>query len=932
MALAVLLLAWGGAQTVVAEPPWPDPPPGTRTQLPILSSVGTEATSQTVIQVQNLGSTFTRAIMLLWGDAGACGPQAVGPFKIECTGLIKPGATWMFGEQQVPFGARSGIVYTFPHEDVLNDEGQLVNVADEFCERLFSDVAFNADEFRRFDLAYREGRDFFGLPTTGGQPVAIDVVRVGQGTPSPDLTVAGAYTGLTGSDEGSFDPVFGGFSYYVPVVYADSGGLSSWLYIQNSGLSNMGVELWFQEQNECLRAQIVEILCVAPGETGLYNVSDAVGPSFVGSVWIRTSQPSGVVVDHIGQDVLMTDTGVPAKNAEFDSGSEVLFGPLIYREFQGWETSITVQNLSGSQYGAAKVYFYDESGNIITTLVDYICPRGTQTFFLPVINGLPGQYVGAVRVESLTPFRNAGTEGPFVPIAAVAHLTRYTDPTASQIQEAISYGLFGESQVFDWQTGPGITGLLGVPSVLKQGRGLSTELAIQNVNPNPGFTDFVIYLYDPNGLLEIVCEKLSSFNVEYINFNSWGIINPGFVGSAVISGVYSNQRGGFGLSAVAIQRVQSILQFNPPGDEASGHEAFPIFTTDFDFEGFPPQCPGQPAPCTGDAIGSVFAFDYEPNEINPEGNLPVPNATVAGGGASTTTDGSGGYDLQMVPGQNGVTAEGPEVTTTNAVDGDLPASIDSVTTTAHFPLTKSVTVDCFEDAGLSFTLICKALLAGTIRIEGTATPISGATVSLVVDANAQPQGMAESFPPDGVYNTSTQTNSTGDWVLEVPLIGDTASATAPWTLTVSTAGFNDFVAAGDQFADDVAFDSSDCLNVGGAAASDALEVTRFLPDPINLCSLGSISGFVWDDLNSDDVVDAGEPRRAGLDVWLIDDADSIAASTTTDADGFYIFDNLDTTRTWRVTVSTLESANQNLACDEDLNIDFDIFDNQVIVR
>jgi hypothetical protein len=685
LALAALLLAWGGVQTVSAEPPFPNPPAGTRTLLPILSSVGTEGTSQTVIQVQNVGNTFTRAIMLLWGDAGACGPQAVGPFKVECSGLIKPGATWMFGEQQVPGGAQSGIVYTFPQVDVLNDQGQPVNVADEFCERLFSDVAFNADEYRRFDLAFRQGDNFFGLPTTGGQPVAVDVVRVGQGTPSPDLTVSGAYAGLTGAEEGAFDPVFGGFAYYVPIVYADAGGLSSWLYIQNSGLSSTGVELWFQEQNECLRAQVVEILCVAPGETALYNVSDAVGPSFVGSVWIRTSQPAGVVVDHIGQDILMTDTGVAAQNATFNSGSEVLFGPLIYREFQGWETSVTVQNLSGSRYGAVKVYFYDESGNIITTLVDYICPRGTQTFFLPVINGLPGQFVGAVRVESLTTYGNAAGPQAFVPIAGVAHLKKFTDPTASQIQEAISYNLFSEAEVFDWQLGPGNAGLIGVPSVLKQGRGLSTELAIQNVNPWPGFTDFAIYLYDANGLLEVVCEKLSSFNVEYINFNSWGIMNPGFVGSAVISGVFTNQQGGFGLSAVAIQRVQSILQFNAPGDEASGHEAFPIFTKDFDFEGpSVPQCPG--SQCQDHTVTVNVTVDGNPADADPDG------VTITDGSSgiitlTRTTTGTYETGLAVPAGRNyilSVSKSGfdiPSQTFFLACDKDASVNVDLVSTT-----------------------------------------------------------------------------------------------------------------------------------------------------------------------------------------------------------------------------------------------------------
>ncbi len=651
LAVALMWLVVGNAKPVSAEPPWPEPPAGTRTQLPVLSFVGTEATSQTLVQVQNVGSDFTRAIMLLWPEGtGACGPQAVGPFKVECSGLIKPGATWMFGEGQVPIGAKSAIIYTFPQVQILNDQGQLVNVADEFCERLFSDVTFNADEFRRFDLAYRQGVDFFGLPTTGGQPVAVDVVRVGQGTPSPDLLVSGAYTGITGPEEGAFDPVFGGFAYYAPVVYADAGGLTSWLYIQNSGLDCTGVELWFQEQGECLRAQVAEIITLAPGETTQFNVSDVVGPSFVGSVWIRTSQPVGIIVDHIGQDILMTDKGVAARNAIFESGSEVLFGPLIYREFQGWETSISVQNLSGSRYGAVKVYFYDESGNIITTLVDYICPRGTQTFFLPVINGLPGQFVGAVRVESLTPFNNAGSGGPFVPIAGVAHLKKYTDPTASQIQEAISYNLFSEPQVFDWQLGPGNAGLIGIPSVLRQGRGLSTELAIQNVNPNPGFTDFAIYLYDANGLLEVVCEKLSAFNVEYINFNSWGIINPGFVGSVVISGVFTNQQGGFGLSAVAIQRVQSILQFNAPGDESSGHEAIPIFTQDFDFEGpNPPQCAGLPAASCFGQYALKFTSD------GTDAGTPVANALVtfsypSGGQViETNTTNSGGVVIGTLP-------------------------------------------------------------------------------------------------------------------------------------------------------------------------------------------------------------------------------------------------------------------------------------------
>ena len=56
--------------------------------------------------------------------------------------------------------------------------------------------------------------------------------------------------------------------------------------------------------------------------------------------------------------------------------------------------------MSGVTAAKVKVYFLDRSGDIITTLVDWVCPRGSQTFFLPVIFDLPGNWVGSVRVES----------------------------------------------------------------------------------------------------------------------------------------------------------------------------------------------------------------------------------------------------------------------------------------------------------------------------------------------------------------------------------------------------------------------------------------------------------------------------------------------------------------------------------------------------
>ena len=275
------------------------------------------------------------------------------------------------------------------------------------------------------------------------------------------------------------------------------------------------------------------------------------------------------------------------------------FGPLVYREDQGWDTNLHVQNLSATTNAKVKVTFLDHSGNPLTTVVDWVCPRGNQTFALRAIGGWrdawPLARVGQVRVESQRWWSpgDPAVQAPFV--QAVAELVRYAGPGSNTPLEALGYTLFSEAQAFDWQTGvAGDVGLIGVPSLYRRSASAfasSSELAIQNVNPNPGVTDFALLLYDQNGLLDFVCQKLDAGQSLYINLDSWQYVNPGFKGSAVISGTRTTQ-GGFGLTAVTVTRARAILGVDMPGDESAGFEGFPIpgpFTV---LGPAAPQCPG----------------------------------------------------------------------------------------------------------------------------------------------------------------------------------------------------------------------------------------------------------------------------------------------------------------------------------------------------
>ncbi|MFN2114714.1 MAG: hypothetical protein ACK2T6_03300, partial [Anaerolineae bacterium] len=607
---------------------------GRQVHIPILNYIGNDDRCESWIEVQNIGCDWAKAVLVAWGEPGFCPPQAAGPLKVECTGLLKPGSTWNLINNQIPNGAKGGMLFMFSARQLseFGLDGPLGFddvIADVMCETLFFGVVGDADDYRRFKKAYNEGGSFAGIPqdiASGTGYLAVDVLRDCPGDVSAGVRVTSKYNGIAGDHLGTYDPVYGGFGYYVPLVYADKAQFNTWIYIQNGGLECSSVEVWFKAQDDCLRARICAISTLAPGETYQLDASDCVGPGWQGSAWVRTSQPMGVAVDVIGRDVLMTYVGEPTEiNYTFNPyeayatpGNQVAYGPLTYSEYQGWDTGIQVMNLSPIVAAKVKVYFLDRSGDVITTLVDWVCPQGSQTFFLPVVYDLPGNWVGSVRVESQE-WLSPGAPRVLPPnIVAVASMIKYSDVQRTEAWEAIAYNLLPEHKVFDWQLGSGSggldagVGLIAIPSLVKDldGTGVTSELAITNVIPKPGFTDFAIYMYDQNGLLDYVCEKLNEKQVEYIDLQRWGYINNGYKGSAVISATYwehdvwapdgSFERNLVGLAAMAVERSRTFLGQDVAGDEAAGARGIPFALSDFDQCPFGfassliPICPGVP--------------------------------------------------------------------------------------------------------------------------------------------------------------------------------------------------------------------------------------------------------------------------------------------------------------------------------------------------
>lgn len=550
----------------VVEPPPTDAGssgPGRRIQLPRIDNLSGD---ETWIQAQNLGSQISKVILFTWGDySGACPPQAPGPLKVECSGLLVPGAAWTFRDTQLPSAASSAVAYSVPAE-----------TADDACEDAFDTVGLHG-AWRVWENRWRAG--LYGV---GGRLA----VAVNRRLLQPNgLTVASAYTGISENMDGVYDPVFGGYTYYVPVLYRENDGWNSEITIQNSGNECTSVEIWYKTQDDCLRSEIDSIAVLSPGEA-VRVTPDGLPQGRRGSAWIRATQPLGLVVDQQGNDMLLTSRGVPADSvsAEFTAGSLVNFAPLLYREYNGWLTQIHVQNLSSTVNAKVKVYFLDEGGDIIQTVLDWICPRGSQTYELAAINNLPGDYVGAIRVESQNWWSPGDPPVDAPNIVSVVNLIDLADGEA-----AVSYNALTQQQAQGAQT-------LALPLVVKHntrfgpaGQPWSSRMAVQNINMNPGSTHFRVDIYDQNGLVESFCQFVNERQIDYIDFDKIGTLPDGFSGSAVIDATCSDQAGGASIGVVGIEQAPG------EGDLMKGFEGFRIDRSSY-MPGPVPTCPGCNSP------------------------------------------------------------------------------------------------------------------------------------------------------------------------------------------------------------------------------------------------------------------------------------------------------------------------------------------------
>ncbi|MGG9972476.1 SdrD B-like domain-containing protein [Ferruginibacter sp. SUN002] len=315
------------------------------------------------------------------------------------------------------------------------------------------------------------------------------------------------------------------------------------------------------------------------------------------------------------------------------------------------------------------------------------------------------------------------------------------------------------------------------------------------------------------------------------------------------------------------------------GDDANGN-----LTLDFGLKG------------TG-SIGDFVWNDYNGNGVQDLGEPGITGATVTltypnGATVSTTTDANGGYLFSnLAPGNYSVaftTPSGFAATTSNF--GDDAKDSDPVGGVVAVPLAAGQN-NTTIDAGFVSSLLCVGNNVWNdqnnngLKDAGEAG-IAGATVNLYRDAN-------NDNVVDGAAIATTTTDASGNYSFCSLTPGNYIVG------VVIPTGYAPSTTNGGDPDNDTDNDNNGKNIVGTEVRGDAITLTT-TGEPggntnntydFGLKGTGSIGDFVWNDLNGNGIQDAGEPGIAGVTVTLTY-PNAATVSTTTDANGGYLFSNL----------------------------------------
>lgn len=143
------------------------------------------------------------------------------------------------------------------------------------------------------------------------------------------------------------------------------------------------------------------------GEVATVDLSDYVPDDFVGSVFIESSAAIGAVAERMksGDRMLLTNVSRP-KSID----GNLQYAPLIFRDYNQWNTGISVANTDPDNWNVVTVTYYNPSRSRVGQDTLTIPPQGMEFIYSPGSEDderIAQGFVGSARITGTAPFHAA---------------------------------------------------------------------------------------------------------------------------------------------------------------------------------------------------------------------------------------------------------------------------------------------------------------------------------------------------------------------------------------------------------------------------------------------------------------------------------------------------------------------------------------------
>jgi len=599
-----------------------------------------------MVQLINLGAEASKVILMAWGEPGSCPPASAGPLKVECSGLLRPGGAWSFSGPMLPTGSHAAMVFSFTARRLselgLDGVVGMDDVAADFmCETLFFGVVGDGDDYRRFKAAFDQGADFAGLPLrkVKGGPMAVTVQRgCAFGAPDKRSELRDSYAGIPGWSPPTGRDAAGAFQALLTGLpggrVAPSDRSLTELSVQNTGMDCASVDVWLAANAAAEPGQAGppsgaacrplracrQALRIAPGESLRIPLGDCVEAGETVAVLLRGSQPLAAVADIADGHSLATVVGLPLAQRQWAA-------PLPAVPEGGRRILSLVNPDAAAPLRAEVAQRVPGAADPLRQTV-WICPQGQlQVDLDDARQGFQPDRGGLLRVSAQEPDGRPSGRLLWAGLAVIP---------AAGASPALTLAPWGDD---DRTLGAAVVALPIGQRLAADLAPLPARVYVANTIRQPGFTEAALYVFDANGLTDMVCQRLDAGSVEAIDLSAWGFVSPGFSGHLLVSASHWDHASTpFPDNRVSLQAWATLAEgAGQPPSRLEGWSAATFLGRDAYLasegiarQGLPP-CPGAPMP-------TAIPTATPPRRVTATPALPpTPTATAVTAPSPTPT-------------------------------------------------------------------------------------------------------------------------------------------------------------------------------------------------------------------------------------------------------------------------------------------------------